>query len=372
MKIGIVKLGSRISFSSLGTSGGNGEAVSIIKMLHKANQNIHIFTKILPKDNLLEDFNWYNIEDSYNDQETLDKLDCLLVLNGNVNFFGGAEDRAQILNYHIINRFKGKVFYIFCDPYLTLKQVYPSISKKEWGHKYNEGDILIKRKDITYVSQPFDIDKVKNLINKNICINNIVHFPFEKFPCLNERLDLNENYQIDLSYGGTMRNNRRYDKMLKFYFNYPSDIKVEMFGKIQSKDFQKDNDTINSYPSFSGPIKYDQMLCKMNESLSHVVIGDKLYEKINDMAQRAYESIQSSVITFIDSDLDKKRRVYGSRNDLADFLYVSSKEEVINKIRVLKEDKQARIDIVEEQFHTVNFNADEYCNDFVELLKENL
>ena len=50
MKVGVIKLGSRISFNANDTSGGNGEARSIIKMLHGGGADVEIFTKILKKD----------------------------------------------------------------------------------------------------------------------------------------------------------------------------------------------------------------------------------------------------------------------------------------------------------------------------------
>ena len=47
MKIAVIKLGARIVFGdNIGTSGGSGEARSIINMLLKAKAEVHVFTKI--------------------------------------------------------------------------------------------------------------------------------------------------------------------------------------------------------------------------------------------------------------------------------------------------------------------------------------
>lgn len=376
MRVAVVKLGARISFNSRDTSGGNGEARSIIKMLHRGGAEVHIFTKILDKDTLPSEYKWHDIE---KDAETIDHSPCegLVVLNGNVNFFGGAEDRSQLLNYHIINNFRGPVFYVYCDPALTLKQVWPSVEKKKWVSNWQRKNLEITRDDIIYFSQPADVKKVAKILEKiDIGVREIIHYPFEKFPCLNERLPLNTAPKIDLSYGGTMRGGKRAEKMLKYYFGHNA-ISVEMFGKIELEDFQKIpkiaskmNGSGLSWPNFSGPVRYDEMLPKMNEAMAHVVIGDPLYEDINDMAQRAYESIWSSVITFIDADLDGWRRVYAADRVLGDFLYVNDRHEVREKIQLLKADEPLRRQIVEDQVRAVNFNADEYCGTFVQALRE--
>jgi hypothetical protein len=371
VKVAVIKLGARISFNANDTSGANGEARSICKMLHKGGAEVHIFTKILKKDTLVEDFRWHNLSEySVWDAQRAMALgyDALVVLNGNVNFFGGAEDPEQLLNYVLLNNCHIPVFYIYCDPELTLKQVWPSVSKKDWASNWAEEDLFVDRRDIIYLSQPFDVMQVMADINgKNeIKPDRVIHFPFEKFPCLNPQLPLNLNPEVDLSYGGTMRGGKREKKMVKFYFGHPSDISVEMFGKIEAKDFDPKPIFGLRHPTFTGAVKYDEMLPKMNRAMAHVVIGDPYYEKINDMAQRAYESIWSSVITFIDADLDTERRVYGSNKQLADFLYVSSREQVSEVIQLLKRDPAMRKQIVEEQIKTIDFDAEKYCKEFTD------
>lgn len=368
MKVGVVKLGARISFNANDTSGGNGEARSIIKMLHGGGAEVHIYTKILKKDTLVPEYHWHNIEETEIDETAfVSCLDALVVLNGNVNFFGGAEDRAQLLNYKIINKFRGPVFYIYCDPALKLKQVWPAVAKKPWASNWKQEDLEITRSDLIYISQPHDVDKVIRDFKKNdIRPCHIVHYPMEQFPCLNPQLPFNPEPEVDLSYGGTMRGGKRYEKMIKFYFGHPEDILVEMFGKITEQDFAGE---VLRMPKFTGPIRYDEMLPKMNKSMAHCVIGDPYYEEINDMAQRAYESIWSNVVTFIDHDLDQLRRVYGRDKNLADFLYVQDRAELSEKIQLLKADNELRKQILDDQIKAIDFEPTRYCKNFVSLLK---
>lgn len=376
MKVAVIKLGSRISFNANDTSGGNGEARSIIKMLHGGGAEVHIFTKILKKDDLVPEYTWHDLQQHPGELvQQCAHADALIVLNGNANFFGGQEDREQILNYRLITDFRGPVYYIFCDPELTLRQIWPSIESKPWASNWKEDEIKITQTDIRYISQPHDVEKVLGDLKKNeIVPSSIVHFPFEKFPCLNDRLPFNESPSVDLSYGGTMRGGKRIAKMLKFYFGHPSDISVEMFGKIDAEDFTEHKKygkqaAILRKPAFTGSVRYDEMLPKMNEAMAHCVIGDPWYEEINDIPQRLYESVMSQVVTFVDADMDKLRRVYGADKELADFLYVKTREELSEKIQLLKSDVDTRREIVESQFKAIGFDPNTYCTEFVTLLK---
>ena len=372
MKIAVIKIGARISFSSVGTSGGTGEALSIIKMLKKGGLSVDVYTKILDKDKNPKDIQFFDIETEYPNINSRG-YQGLIVINGHCNFFGGAEARDQVLNYHLINNFKGRVFYIYCDPSLQLTQLWGAIEKKPWGEKYKKQDIEISRTDIVYISQPYDIPAVEEIINKNgIKAESIVHFPFEKFPCLNDKIKIKDNPTYDLLYGGTMRGNKRIDKMIKFYFGYSMDINVEMFGKIDDEELIKRANKLKILdrpPRYGTAIKYDAFMEKMNDTIAHVVIGDKWYEG-KDMAQRCYESIWSSVITFIDLDLDPQMRVFGKNINLQKFNYVSSKDEVEKRIKLLKDNKKLRQQIIEEQFKTIDFNADVYCKEFTDIIKQ--
>lgn len=363
MKIGVLKLGARVSFSSQGTSGGTGEAISIINMLHKGGAEVVVFTKILKKD---VNPDYIEFRDIMTGSTT--DIDALVVINGRANFFGGAEDAAQIMNYKIISQFDGPVSYTYCDPELTLVELAPAVACKPWSTNWNIDEITIGEKKIRYISQPYDTQYIMDNLKKNVIRpSSIVHFPFEKFPCMNDPLDYNENPVVDLSYGGTMRGGKRQAKMSKFYFDLDPSISVEMFGKIDNSAFKQSLQNKTGNVMFTGAVKYDKMLSKMNESACHVVIGDPFYEKSNDVAQRTYESIWSSVVTFIDGDLDSARRVYGDDPTLQ-MLYVHSKEELSDKIKYIKDHPKLRKALVETQFSHVAFDEHKYTRDFVELV----
>jgi hypothetical protein len=254
MKILVLKIGARIVKS--GSSGGSIEAISIIEMIKNQNQ-VTCYTKILPKDEKVQGVEFLQIEENY---QNLD-YDVLLIINGNVNFFGGAENKLDLLNYTIINNFKGKIFYVLCDPNLTLKQIWKSVEKKEWGHKYKKEDLFISRKDINYISQPYHIQEVWDLIKKTeIEIKDVVHYPLYKFTLMNKRLEYNNQKTMDILYGGTFRSGRREAKMIKFLFDYPSSVNINLIGNIKVENFNQKKIAGLNTPNILKPLNYFDFL----------------------------------------------------------------------------------------------------------------
>lgn len=365
----MIKLGSRISISSTGTSGGTGETLSIIKILTSARIEVDAYTKVLDKDETPKDFKTYNIEDEYNNVNSRN-YDALFILNGNVNYFGGVDDPAQTLNYHVINHFKGKVFYIMCDCNLLLKQIWPGVKKKKWGSSYKEEDILITRDDIIYISQARFVHKVKEKALKSAPIKDVVYFPFEKFPMLTmDNYPFNEDTKYDLLYGGTFRGGRREDDMIKFYFGYDEKYKVEMFGKIDIDNFNPNKILGLRAPDFGKSVEYDKFGSKMSEANATVIIGDPIYKSWGDLAQRIYESIIIGNVVLIDSSYDFQKKVF-SDSELRNFCYVSSVKDVEDRLEKLK-DKNFRKHIVDLQREDSCININEYCNNLKKIIEEN-
>jgi len=359
MKILVLKIGARIVKS--GSSGGSIEAISIIEMIKKYNQ-VTCYTKILPKDEKVQDVEFLQIEENY---QNLD-YDVLLIINGNVNFFGGSENKLDLLNYTIINNFKGKIFYVLCDPNLTLKQIWKSVEKKEWGSKYKKENLFISRNDINYISQPYHIQEVWDLIKKtDIEIKDVIHYPLYKFTLMNDRLDYNDQKTIDILYGGTFRSGRREAKMIKYLFDYPSSVNINLIGNIKIENFNQKKIAGLNVPNILKPLNYFDFLNKMNESKSTIIIGDKWYEGKN-LNQRIYEAIISNCVTFVDIEFDPQKRIY-SDNFLRDFCYVKNKDEIIERLKVL-EDKSKLKDICDLQYNNVKIDFDEYSKQFSDLI----
>jgi hypothetical protein len=379
MKIGVIKLGARITWET-DAAVGPGEAISICKALAQGGAEVHVYTKTLKKDTLHESLVWHDILE---DRDT-SALDALLVINGNVNFFGGAEDRAQILNYTVMNNFAGPVIYVMCDPELPLLQIWENVSKKQadpkygWENKYEEKDILVT-KPIHVLCQPFNVATMRTTWEKKkgtVPLGTMFHFPMERFPLLNPWLEYSSNPTVDLLYGGTARGGRRIPNLFKWYCNLPSDLNVEIFGKIDESDFNdhpKVKPLIDAdvrFPTFSGMVKYCDVLPKMNNALAHLVTGDPSYETLDLIPQRVAECIAAGNVVFVDANIDTSRRIYPKGTMAHDFLYVASQDELVDRLRAVKEDPHMRKQIIDDQRDATNFNADKFCKSLVTKIAE--
>lgn len=365
MKVAVLKLGARIVFGNkIGTSGGSGEAASIINMMVKGGLDVHCYTKILKNDLIPTDVELFNIEEAY-DSINDHGYDALVVINGTVNFFGGAEDRPSILNYDIINRFNGDVYYIYCDPNLPLTQLWPSISKKPWASNYKQSDIEIT-KPINVISQSYNINKhIETFKAKGITVSSIAQFDFQKFPMMFKQEHAEKT--VDLAYGGTFRSGRREKKLIDFYCGYPEDLSVEVFGKIKATDFNPKKLGDLRLPSFTGAVDYSKMIHKMATARAHVAIGDTQYPGFQMISQRAYESVMANTITFIDVDFDKEKRVFGKDPYLSNLLYVTDRKQVYDRLKDLS-DPVDQVAIHNLQHKAIGFNEEEFCDDFIHLL----
>lgn len=364
MKIAVLKLGARLVFGDkIGTSGGTGEAVSLIEMLSKADCDVTCYTKLLKSDPVAP-VAVNDIEQTY-DSVNQQGYDALVVVNGTVNFFGGAEDRAQIMNYNIINNFNGPVVYLYCDPNLPLKQIWSSIEKKPWSSNWNRKDIEITR-DIHVISQSYNLDKNKSIFESNgYKVASITQYPFQMFPMMRTKaIEPPFGRNVDISYGGTFRSGRREKKLIDFYWGYPEDISVEVFGKIKLEDFNAKKTKDLRPPLFTGAVDYSKMIAKMSDAKYHVVIGDNMYPDFDMISQRTYEAIMAGCVVFLDQEFDKNKRVFPN----LDFFYVKNREDVISKIKSL--DGSNLKDIAKSQYDAVGFNEQEYCDSFAKLIKD--
>ena len=152
---------------------------------------------------------------------------------------------------------------------------------------------------------------------------------------------------------------------------YSDDINVELFGKLKEDDLTeiaRKKFGGGRAPKFGGVVNYVDFCNKMHSSLSHVVVGDKIYEQTGYVPQRCYESICANVVTFIDYELDTYKRIFGFDEELKNFMYVKNVKDVENKIKQLKSDKELLNRILEKQHKVVEFDKDKYCVDFVNMI----
>lgn len=393
-KIAICKIGGRISFGKVDkdgnvsnakdTSGGNGEAKAIIDIAKKSGQfDITILTKTTSKDYFPSEYEFVDIVDLLKNGKIEQfmserQFDVFLLINGTINCFGGAEQsiESDLAIYKMLHLFDKKIVFCSCDiciPFST--NIWKTIASKPWSSKYSPNEFDLSDKTFYMLTQARDLDALYSILDKKsgnaFKRENIKNFAFEKFPCENEiqHVEMNYSPSYDLLYGGTLRAGRRIKKIVNWYYNHPT-LNIELFGNM-------DQDKIDAVakkqygdgyfkPNFNDPVNYLDNSRKMNKALATIVIGDDMYEDTSTVQQRAYESMCANVVTFIDEKLDRLHNVYGSNPELADFLYLQNPCQLEDRISKLKLDSDFRNSILAFQQSIINFNRQEWYNDFVD------
>lgn len=384
MRLGVLKIGLKVDYSAEDNRGALSEAKILIDMLHKGNVDVVLFTKVDKNDIFPEWLEYHDIYYDYTFDINKYNIDKLIIINGSIE---GPTCSAEAVvlnsrNYKIINEFNGGVYYLLCDPDLVLKRSLEySINKFNiWDSIKQCGNYIITRNDIKYIVQPYKVAVIEDFINSSAdnCLvlkNNVYHFSFEKFPCLynSNIFGYNENPTYDLMYGGSIRVGRRAYKIAKYLYGYSKDLNVLLFGKMDpellSNIARDEFGIVDNAPIIEGLVPYNSFCSKLNSSLSTIVIGDKLYEDSNDIAQRCYESMMAQVVTFIDADLDKNRIVFSDNSELRHFMYVDFQKELEQKIRFVKENETFRKYILDYQNYLIDFDKDNYCKQLVRLIE---
>ena len=74
-------------------------------------------------------------------------------------------------------------------------------------------------------------------------------------------------------------------------------------------------------------------------------------------------------VTFIDSDYDRKNRMYDK--ELSEFLRIDDREQLVDRLRKIKNDKNLFYEILEKQKNHIlkDFDKDEYAKDLIKQLE---
>jgi len=366
MKVAVIKLGGRIANEGHGIT--SFEAVSISKMLSIGGlHHADCYTKISDKDLPIPELNIFDITKHYN--SISGNYDALIVINGNINFYGGAETSEQLMNLHVINNFQGPVFYVFIDTLLPLKNVWESIKAKPWSKKYEEKNMNITRDDIIYITMCYDTEAVFQITEKTgINPKKIVYFPFEKYPFFSERLNFIGTKTIDLIYGANSFRNKREKKMVKYYFDLPSDISGVFYGKMKLEDFKPSLVAGKILPKFEGPIQFKENLQKMNSAIATINISDTFNEG-RQLNPRIYETVLANVVSFMDLEYDPQKRAFSDKF-LQDFLYVKNQKELVEKLRQLKADPDFMIEVLKAQYEDSYISKEDLSKQFCKLIED--
>ena len=361
MEIGIMKIGANITQSSSILTASNFDLFSLVPILSEAGHTVRIFTKITRNTKIMKPYKLHN----YMEVESLNKLDALLVFNGPINFFGGTEEPGIIRQWELINSYEGPVYYVMTDCRYPFSQLWDLMTLKPWHTKYDREKIYVKRDDIQYLYQGVDSNKLIDLNRrrkKNVTIKqeNIHYFPIDWAIMLDTPepiLTPTQERPYDLIYGGSNRDANRKNKLHEYYVD--NNLDTLIFGSI------KVNDSKNPV----GAVPHKQFIKKLSTGKATVIIGDKFYQD-NFFTLRMYESILAGCITFIDRDFDSFGNFYNEDEYLSKFLYVSSFNEVQEKLTYLENNPDECSVIQARQLQCIEtmYDKKEYKNRLLNLI----
>ena len=357
------------------------EAKTIIDILERSGKfEIGVLTKILDKDWMPDKYEFYStLELGHEDMDKFfaeKRFDYMLIVNGSINCFGGAEDAMvpDLCIYRMMHYFPGKIFYCQCDLAINLLfDVYDYISSKPWASKYKREEYDISNKDIIMITQAKDLDAHLKEVNKpkmyQFKREQLKHFSFEKYPVIMPfaHVDRNESPKYDLGYGGTLRGGRRIKKLVKYYFNYPESISVNLYGKLDDpkllESARKHYGDSMRMPDLGTICNFVDNGKVLNQSLATIVIGDEIFERTQTVQQRAWQAICANVIAFVDEDLDKDKTFYGHDDVMKRFMYVANQDDVIKRIEGLRKKPELRDYILKKQQEMASFNVESWANE---------
>lgn len=328
-EIGILKIGANITQSKAIKTASNMDIFSLADILLEQDFQVTIITKRTRNTIIGHQYNLIDIMDFIKFNH---KMDALLVFNGAINFFGGAESPELIENYKIM-KIHENVWYVMTDGRFPLKQVWPAISGRDWGQKYNPEDLVLGH--IDYMYQGYDHKKLIDLVAKGkdaVPIRSIRTLNIPWAIMLQEHLvyptPLKER-DYDLVYIASNRDSYRAKRFEEFY-NLQMDASILHGGSMKLPfPMALTSKKIGTIPNSS----FVKTLAKAKAT---VIIGDKFYCN-NFYTLRIFESIFAGCITFIDEQFDINKKIYANMTEsMRRFMYVRNRNEIKRRLEILR------------------------------------
>lgn len=291
----------------------------------------------------------------------LNYYDEVYIYNSSYNIFGGIVPSENIELMKQLYNYKGKIWYVLCDPKMPYKDYaqflksrmkdgklktsddleYTGLSEQwldDWSNKvYPNINIAFAGKDYDLYYNIYT-DTIKNKKLKNIdsqLINPNYNWFFLKifeYYAINEELDLKlKNYdfnkkEFDLVYFGNDRQNER-NKIIKKLYDNP-----ELNKFFIGFDPGLENCKIEKY------VKHEELFPLIGaKCFATVVVGDILHNS-NIKTPRFFESMLLDTVAFISTTYDPNKE-FVQNEFLRDFIYISNENELYEKIKLIKSDK---------------------------------
>lgn len=305
MKIAICKIGANITFSAGNKSAANADILYALRTLDVKRHDITIVTHKTRNTLIPPVIKFQEVQAI----KTFDEYDVILLFNGSINFFGGAEDPNVLQLYRAMSNSSTPIAYVQTDGQLQFRQMWPSIMKREWAQGYKESDFHIDGRRVVYVTQGRDLTRVlgsTKLKPDFIQPHDIIHFSWERTILAKRHKYFSkpvipmEDRHYDIGYGGATRNAYR-RKRIEHYYNAPN-INSLLFGNLRGVTAPN--------AEFHHKTSYQDFIRKMQTVRSTVIVCDQFYED-NFFTLRMYESILAGCVVFIDKRMDPAFNFYG-------------------------------------------------------------
>jgi len=145
MKIAVFKIGANVTWSPSVKTASTADIDYFLRSFRREH-DITIFTKFTRNTVKPKDLNHVKIIDCNSiEVQDINRYDIVLVFNGAINFWGGAEDPQLIRQYRFFSTFNGPVVYCQTDGAMWFSQLWPKIEGREWAKKYEA------EKDLFYI-----------------------------------------------------------------------------------------------------------------------------------------------------------------------------------------------------------------------------
>lgn len=295
----------------------------------------------------------------------LNDYDEVYIYNCSLNPFGGVFKWHSLQVFVDLYKYNGDIYYILLDPKMPAVDFSKYLKSRDKNNTYtfkadNEsGEFKIDPEILDnwtekvwnrmgtayggidynkYVEQWNKKTKGKiTELNTNVDWFNMWLF---EYYAVNEELDLKlTNYTkiekpFDLVYFGNNRQNER-NKIIKKLFDIPEYKKCFI-----GFDPELENTTVYNY------VRHDELFKTLGENcLATVVVGDNLHNG-NERTPRFFEAMLLDIVGFIYIDFDPDKK-YIKNEFLKDFIYVSSSDDIKDRINKLNENPDLYKQIVE-------------------------
>ena len=105
----------------------------------------------------------------------------------------------------------------------------------------------------------------------------------------------------------------------------------------------------------------------MNKSISTINISDKFNEG-KQLNPRIYETVLANVVSFMDIEYDPQKRAF-KHPSLQNFLYVNNQQELIERIRILKDRPTVMKEVINLQYNDSFISQKELSSQFSSLIR---